>query len=321
MASDSQGFRAGYNINKLADESNIENYAYWLGGGDTSNAVLGQYDVQRGGFGRLFIIRMPYFCQMMLPASTKKVKHLIEFANVGIDGIAGYSVDFGSMTVGYAGSTVELPTGSKDDTSSITVKIYDTAAGLIRSYMDYWITGVVDPYLGFSHYNGALECVSGLTHISQAFHTMEAVYCATDPTGNELQYACLLTNMFPKSSDHSAFNFDPGSHELNQLSIEFTANKLMGSQVTNMGKKLLNQFKIIKNYNNYIYTDPLSGKGDVSSGIASIDGVNKTVWDDSTGIRSWRSDNQLGGQILYSDTGGIDPDTVNAFTLAGAGVK
>ena len=95
----------------------------------------------------------------------------------------------------------------------------------------------------------------------------------------------------------------------------------MGSQVTNMGKKLLKQFKIIKNYNNYIYTDPLSGKGDVNSGIASIDGVNKTVRNDTTGIRSWRSDSQLGGQILYSESGDIDPNSVNAFALAGAGVK
>lgn len=314
MANDATAFRAGYSPQNRANEDYIENYAYWLGGGDTSNAVLGQYDIQRNGYGRLFIIRMPYFVSQMLPSASKKVKHLLEFANVGIDGIQGYSVEFGSITVGYAGTTVEIPTGAKDDTSSLTIKIYDTAASLLRSYFDYWITGSVDPYLGFTHYNGALDAEI-VSYISQAYQTMEAIYVATDPTGKYLQYACLLTNLFPKNSEHSQYNWEPGQHDLTQINQEFTANKIMSNQITNMGRKLLNQYNIIKNFNNYVYVDPEPTRGDSAAGYnAIIAGDGKTMTMNASpqlyggvGIKNYKKEDQFSGLPLLYNDGSINP--------------
>ena len=246
------------NIN-TPNMENVTNYAFWLGGKDTTNAELKQYDLLRTGYGRIFILQMPKFVQYLLPEETAKFRHLLQFANTGIDGIQGYTVDFTSVTVGYVGNTVELPINVKDDTSAITIKIYETQGSLIRTYLDFWITGTIDPFTGLSHYHGAREVDGGkngtskkqsLMYLSQANQTMEALYVATDPTGEKPEYVCLLTNMFPKSSDHSHFAYEAGSHDLVQLSLEFTASKYMSSQINYIGCEALKRYNILKNYLN-----------------------------------------------------------------------
>ena len=79
---------------------------------------------------------------------------------------------------------------------------------------------------------------------------MEALYVATDPTGEQAEYVCLLTNMFPRSSDHSHFEYEPGSHDLVQLTLEFTCTKYMSAQINYIGTVALNKFAILKNYLN-----------------------------------------------------------------------
>lgn len=236
-----------------ASADDIAKSGYWLGGTDVTRSTLQQYDLLRRGYGRLFILKMPYFIERLLPDATKKFKHLLEFANVGVDGIQGYSVEFGSLTVGYAGNQVEIPTGAKDDTNSITVKMYETSGSLIRTYIDFWITGVADPYTGLSHYHGARDILDNSDSLfaSQYNQTMEALYVATDPTGEQLEYACLLSNMFPKASNHDHFNYEPGSHDLVDYSIEFTAIKYMSAQINELGKAAIDKYKILKNYLNF----------------------------------------------------------------------
>ena len=247
-----------------ANVSDVESYSFWLGGTDTTNEALKQYDLLRTGYGRIFILQMPKFVQYLLPEESKKFRHLLQFANTGIDGIQRYTVDFTSATVGYVGNTVELPINVKDDTSSVTIKIYETQGSLIRTYLDFWITGTIDPFTGLSHYHGARTFGStanagssedytdtgSALYLSQAHHTMEMLYVATDPTGEEPEYVCLLMNMFPKNSDHSHFVWEAGSHDLVQLSIEFTASKYMSAQINYIGNLALKRFNILKNYLN-----------------------------------------------------------------------
>ena len=239
------------NIRKC-DNTEITNYAYWLGGTDTTNAALAQYDLLRTGYGRLFILRMPAFVEFLLEDETRVFKHMLEFGNVGISGIQGYTAAFASLTAGYVGNTVEIPTGVKDDTNSISIRIYETQGSLIRTYIDFWLTGTSDPYTGLSHYHGArdVDANSSSYVLSQANHTMEALYVATDPTGEQAEYVCLLTNMFPRSSDHSHFEYEPGSHDLVQLTLEFTCTKYMSAQINYIGTVALNKFAILKNYLN-----------------------------------------------------------------------
>lgn len=254
-------------------------FSYWLGGFNTKNAALKQYDFLRTGYGRIFVLQMPAFVKFLLDEETTKFKHMIECANTGIDGIQGYTVEFQSATGGYNGNTIEVPTNVKDDTNEITIKIYETQGSMLRTYIDFWITGTIDPFTGLSHYHGArdVEANSNSYVLSQANHTMEILYVATDPTGEEPEYSCLLTNMFPKSSDHSHFNSSPGEHNLVEVSMPFTANKYMSAQINYIGTVALKKFKILRNYLN-IYS------GYSASDIQRIVGTHDiTDWKDPDG--------------------------------------
>lgn len=254
-------------------------FSYWLGGFNTKNAALKQYDFLRTGYGRIFILQMPAFVKFLLDEETTKFKHMLECANTGIDGIQGYTVEFQSATGGYNGNTIEIPTNVKDDTNEITIKIYETQGSMLRTYIDFWITGTIDPFTGLSHYHGArdVEANSNSYVLSQANHTMEILYVATDPTGEEPEYSCLLTNMFPKSSDHSHFNSQPGEHNLVEVSMPFTANKYMSAQINYIGTVALKKFKILRNYLN-IYS------GYSASDVQRIVGSHDiTDWKDPDG--------------------------------------
>ena len=289
MATVQEGmFRKG--IASMSSEADsydkIKANSYWLGGVDTRSSALQNMDLARTGYGRLFITKMPRFVEKSLDGPTKMFKHLLEFANLGIDGISGYSVDFGSITAGYSGTTVELPTNVKDDTSSVTIKINETSRVLIQSYLDYWITGTMDPFTGLATYHGLIE--TGELKYSQANHTMEAVYVHTDPTGTCVNYACLLTNMFPKASDHSHWVTEPGSHDLVSLSLEFTCNKYVTNQITQLAGQLLNKYQILKNYLNFNSGYTLEGniiKSELGDGTK-----HDTTMSDTAEIKSWKTD-------------------------------
>ena len=270
------------NIRKCNTE--ITNCAYWLGGTNTKNDALAQYDLLRTGYGRIFLLRMPAFVEFLLPDETRKFKHMLEFGNVGISGIQGYTADFQSITAGYVGNQVEIPVNVKDDTTSVTIKVYETQGSLIRTYIDFWLTGTVDPYTGLSHYHGArdVEANSSSYVLSQANHTMEALYVATDPTGEEPEYVCLLTNMFPRSSDHSHFEYEPGSHDLVQLSLEFTTTKYMFAQINYIGVVALKKFAILKNYLN-MYSGYSASKIEEIVGDHDIDDWTDPNGNDLTG--------------------------------------
>lgn len=301
------------NINK-SRANDVESYAFWLGGTDTTNGALKQYDLLRTGYGRLFILQMPKFVQYLLPDETRKFRHLLQFANTGVDGIQGYTVDFTSATVGYVGNTVELPINVKDDTSSITIKIYETQGSLIRTYLDFWITGTIDPFTGLSHYHGARDVVStGETdiygdsvtredlYLSQANHTMEALYVATDPTGEIPEYVCLLTNMFPKNSDHSHFAYEAGSHDLVQVSIEFTAAKYMSGQINYIGCVALDRFNILKNYLNMFsgYT-----KSMVEKRVDNLSSTGGATGKGGNSIKKWAEINKANkGKVVSKFNG------------------
>lgn len=270
------------NIRKCNTE--ITNCAYWLGGTNTKNDALAQYDLLRTGYGRIFLLKMPAFVEFLLPDETRKFKHMLEFGNVGISGIQGYTADFQSITAGYVGNQVEIPVNVKDDTTSVTIKVYETQGSLIRTYIDFWLTGTVDPYTGLSHYHGArdVEANSSSYVLSQANHTMEALYVATDPTGEEPEYVCLLTNMFPRSSDHSHFEYEPGSHDLVQLSLEFTTTKYMSTQINYIGVVALKKFAILKNYLN-MYSGYSASKIEEIVGDHDIDDWTDPNGNDLTG--------------------------------------
>lgn len=238
-------------------QSNIKNnrtdlttYSFFLGGLNAKNRSLTKYSPLKTGYARIFLIKMPSFMKAVFPERTTQFKHYIEYGFVGIDGIQNLSMEFEQLTGSYAGRQMDVATVAKDETQEITVKIYELAGSPVREYIDMWLTGISDPYTGITHYHGALD--KGIPY-SQAYHTMEAIYVQTDPTGRSdaIEYACLLTNMMPKSSKRDHFNYEAGQHSIVQVDIPFTCVKYESAQINEIAKALVAKYKILNNFVNF----------------------------------------------------------------------
>lgn len=242
----------------------LMNYALFMGGLNVSHDVLAAYDPLRTGYGRLFMVRKPEFLTKNISDKINKFKHILEYGNTSIQGINDISVNFNSITGGYAGRSFEIPSVATDDTNAITVTVYEFSGSPIREVIHTWINGTVDLLTGLSHYNGE----SGLDKI-QANQTAEFVYVATDATGENVEYACLLTNCFPKNLKNDHWNYTAGEHNLVEYQIEFTCSKYESLQINKLGQALLDRYKILANSLNFF------------SGIKTSDLSNESIMGDA----------------------------------------
>lgn len=228
---------------------NMSQYSLFLGGLNATNKALEQYDPLRTNYARIFFVQMPKFMKIILPEKTKNFKHLMEYGFTAIEGIQNPTLEMEQMTGGYNGKQMDVASISKDDTNEITIRLYEFAGSPVREYLNMWISGVADFLTGLGHYHGAMDYEPDLT-FSQANHTAEAIYVQTDPTGREtgIEYACLLTNMMPKSVKTDHFNYDDGSHPVVQVDVPFTCVKYESPDINVIARKLIRKYKILTNY-------------------------------------------------------------------------
>lgn len=239
-------------------QSNIKNnttdmtgYSLFLGGLNVKRAALEQYDVLKTGKGRIFLTKMPKFMNELMSESTKNFKHVIEYGFMNIDGIQDLTMEFDQITGGYAGRQFEIPTILKDDTNEITIKVLEFAGSPMREYIEMWLTGVSDPNSGFTHYHGlCIPDAKGQIKVeaSQANHTMEAIYVVTDATGFNIEFACMLCNMFPKGIARNQFNQESGTSAHVELDLAFTCTMYTSPDINDVAKLLLNKYRVLYNY-------------------------------------------------------------------------
>lgn len=237
------------------------NYALFMGGTNVTHEVLANYDPLRTGYGRLFMVRKPEFLNQTIPDKLKKFKHILEYGNTAVQGIQDVEVQFNSYTGGYAGKSFDIPSVATDNTNSFTVNCYEFSGSPLREVIHSWINGTTDLLTGLSHYNG-LSDIQKL----QSNQTAEFVYVATDITGEEVEYACLLANCFPSGLKNDHFNYSAGQHELVEYNVEFRCTKYESLQINKLGKSLLDRYKVLANSLNFFSginsgDDDLLGKG------------------------------------------------------------
>lgn len=255
---------------KRFNKSSIMNYGFFLGGVSSKNRDLQNLDPQKLGYVRWFITKMPEFMRYLMPDETKWFKHVLETMFTEINGISDATMDFASITGGLVGNTIEIPTLLSDDTKEISVTVPEQSGSLVREYLTMWLCGIADKQSGYGTYCGLLEPgnnVGNLTY-AQCNHTMEAIYVSTDPTGMStgIEFACLLTNMVPKSIPDSVFTYSSGTVSTNMITIAFTANKYVSADINARAKELVEKYAVVLNSIN------------MSSGYTSRDINEMTDW-------------------------------------------
>ena len=225
----------------------VSEWSLFMGGLDITSKNIDQFDPLRTGYARIFIVKLPRFMEVMDIDASKRFKHLLEMGFIGVDGIQNTSMDTEDITGGYAGNKFQIPSVVKDETDSVTIKVYEFSGSPIREYTDTWMTGISDPLTGISHYHGV---ISDTCQFKASNHTMEMIFIQTDPTGREdsIEYACMFANMMPKVVKKDHFNYEPGSHPAVQIDLEFTATRYESPQINEVAQALLAKFRILRDY-------------------------------------------------------------------------
>ena len=248
----------------------FKDYSMFMGGLDITHRNIDMLDPLRTNFVRIFITQLPKFMEVKDLEFAKRFKHYVEMGFVGIDGIANTTMETEEVTGGYAGNKFKVPNVVKDETDNVTIKIYELTGSPVREFIDTWVTGISDPLTGLSHYHGF---ISDTCHFSAKNHTMEMFYVSTDPTGRDdaIEYACMFVNMFPIEVKKDHFNYESGTHPVVQIDIPFTANRYESPQINRICKKLLEKYRILRDYLNFQsgYSDSdISGMEDYTQHVS-----------------------------------------------------
>lgn len=237
---------------KHHENDHITDYALFMGGTNVTHDVLMNYDPLKTGYGRLFMVRKPVFLEQSIPTQLKKFKHILEYGNTAVQGINDVSVNFNQITGGYVGKSFEIPSVATDDTNSFTVNCYEFSGSPIREVIHTWINGTTDLLTGFAHYNGVQKDSNGgkLQRI-QANQTAEFIYVSTDNTGQEIEYACLFANCFPRNIKNDQFNYTAGEHNLVEYNIEFTCTKYESLHINKVAQELIRRYRLLANSLNF----------------------------------------------------------------------
>jgi len=239
------------------------NFSYFLGGIDVTHQNLDQFDPYIQGVSRIFMFRAPYFMEKKFPEKTRSFKSYLETGYTRVDGIADIEASFVEFEGGFSGQTFSNVSLSRDATDTITISVYEQSGSPIREYLDTWITGVRDPRSGIAHYHGAIE--DGSVKYGEINHTAEFIYYTLDPTGQNIEYACLLAHAFPTRVPKSHLNYEKGNRENVLMDLEFRVTKYESQYINQVAKWYL--AKDLIKYN-YIDFNPNITQDDVNSAYA-----------------------------------------------------
>lgn len=256
-------------LNLKRNQRDFQEYSMFMGGLDVTHKNIDYLDPLRTNFVRIFITQMPKFMMDKNSDFAMRFKHYVEMGFIGIDGIANTTMDTEEVTGGYAGNRFKVPSVVKDETDTVTIKLYELTGSPVREFIDTWITGIADPLTGLAHYHG---WISDSCPYSAKNHTMEMFYVATDPTGRDdaIEYACLFANMFPTEVKKDHFNYESGTHPVVQLDIPFVANRYESPQINEIARMLLEKYRILRDYLNF-------DSGYTSEDIDGLEPYNSSV--------------------------------------------
>lgn len=229
---------------KSHTDAQITKYALFLGGLDVTHDVLSAYDPFKGGFARIFMTRTPTFVADKSSGMSEKLKtfkHILEYANTGIQGISDIDVTTETVTGGYVGREFTVPTIAKNNTTQFTISTYEFSGSPVRELIHWWISGATDFQSGFTTYHGVD------IPVKQSNHTAEFFYVVTDQTGKSsgIEYVCMFANCFPSGLKLDHLNYRAGEHNIVEYDVTFSCTMYDGPQINAIGAQLLEKYKIL----------------------------------------------------------------------------
>ena len=261
---------------------NVTEYTLMKGVTDFSN--LKQFDLFESGYSFLTVVSVPRFMQLLAAQDTKiknlqdGVVHIMESEFRGLDGIPDIQSDSGTITNGA--NELQLINNVTMDTSiQVSMSFYERSGSLITNYLNYYLTGIKDPYSKAKTYHGLVG--SSVTDPGPDYEVFTFLYYVTDNTMRNIEKAYLLANAQPTLAPNGTlYNPQRGTHDFQEIQLSFNCFPIIGDQVNMYAAMMLQNDLTTTDTSRALILDSNNYKFDVyGSKVENSDGGFSLVGD------------------------------------------
>jgi hypothetical protein len=258
-------------LNYIKLPRSVTEYSLMKGITDFSN--LKQFDVFEGGYSFLTVVGVPIFMDTLASKSTvvKNLQdgfvHILEGEFRGLSGIPDITADAGQITNGV-NELMIINNVSMDTSITVEMTFWERSGGLITNYLNYYLTGIKDPYSKAKTYHGLVG--SGVYNDPGAmYETFCFLYYVTDNTMRKIEKAYLLANAQPTLAPNAQlYNTQRGQMDFQEINLTFNCFPIIGDQVNMYAAMMLHDNltttdvskKLVLDFNDYEWRAFKGGK-------------------------------------------------------------
>ena len=293
---------AGLNYVKMP--RSVTEYTLMKGVTDFSN--LKQFDVFESGYSFLTVVGVPEFMTILgrRNAAVQNLQdgfiHIMEGEFRGLSGIPDITADAGTISNGN-NELMIINNVTMDTSITVEMSFWERSGSLITNYLNYYLTGIKDPYSKAKTYHGLV----GTTYNDPGpqYETFTFLYYVTDNTMRKVEKAYLLANAQPTMAPNSQlYNSTKGTIEFQEINVSFNCFPIIGDQVNKYASMmLLNDLtvgngdprKIVLDFNDYEWAVMRGGY----SSDGSIRDVSGTVENNVITGTILKRDSKLGTNV------------------------
>lgn len=160
---------------------------------------------------------------------------------LALSGIEDFQIETQEYQYGFNNNSYNTAVGITKNNTEFTLTHKEFSGNPVKNMYQHWTTNIFDPETGISPYGRKY----GLD-FKAANHTGSLMYIVLRPDvnnidKNNIEFAAYFTNVFPKKTPLSHFEFQQGTRDHVQIEIPFSGVMHISAAVDNYAKKLLNQ--------------------------------------------------------------------------------
>jgi hypothetical protein len=265
------------------DAPDITKYSLFVGGVNATHHALANYSPLMNGFGRLFMVRPPKAILRMFAGNSANLyssdnlfiqfKHILEYMNRSVSGFGEKTLEVAQTPIegGFAGRSFRTPTVTRDNTTEVTISVYELSGSPIYTVIDAWMNAIGDENSGLATYGGLIsggkdqnnketrlyrrsdEDPNEAFAYNEANHTAEFIYVLHDRSGSQVERAVLLADCYPLNLPQANVLDDTpgGAHDNVTYDLRFNCTVYRSPIITSIANDLLKQYRIVSNSLNF----------------------------------------------------------------------
>jgi hypothetical protein len=192
-----------------------------------------------------FITGYAFIRWMKLPTwVTKPFPKMADFIEGNFRSLGGLSdieMQAEGVTSGFNANEYMVPTGISKGNTEFSISLQEWSGQPVRAMLQYWVSGMRDPETGLATYVSDPLVKDGYR---AANHTGELLYVVTRPdahnvNGNNIEFACYWTNVFPTKIPLTHLNYTQGTRAPQEIDVPFKGNFHMSAAIETYAQNVL----------------------------------------------------------------------------------